>query len=72
MEIQVGPPPEEGRYVAFVPCASPQVSDWCEPIIATYHGERWHIGKPVYGWIGPLPLANLQPLLDAQFREYDL
>lgn len=75
LEISVGRPPVEGRYVAFVQCAGNQVSEWCEPIIATYHGDRWHCGQSVYGWIGPLPLAKRKPLFDAHFPEpknYDL
>lgn len=73
LQIQRGTPPAEGRYVAFVQCASRQVPEWCEPVIATWQGDRWHCGKPVFGWIGPLPVAqcfnlrwNIPPL------EYDL
>lgn len=35
MEIQTSKPTVEGRYVVYIQCASYQVRDWCEPIIAT-------------------------------------
>lgn len=69
MEIQVGQPQAEGRYVVFVCCQSAQVSDWCQPEIATWHGGRWHTRETVHGWIGPLPLAKVQPLLDAYSKK---
>lgn len=78
MEISVGQPSADGRYVAFIQCASRQIPDWCEPIIATWHGGRWHTSEPVYGWIGPLPVTKRQPLLDRLMsrvqrpQEYDL
>lgn len=84
MEISVGQPLIEGRYVVFVQCASHQISEWCEPAIATWQGGRWHFSEPVYGWIGPLPPTRCKPLLDAlgpifqddgedhTAREYDL
>lgn len=78
LEISVGQPQAEGRYIVFVQCQSVQIAEWCQPEIATWHGGRWHTGKAVYGWIGPLPLAKVQPLLDAHFsaarepQEYDL
>lgn len=55
---QIGDPPEEGRYVVFVRCESYQVKGWLEPEIATWHGGRWHCAKPVFAWIGPLPLCK--------------
>lgn len=79
MEIQVGQPPADGRYVAFVQCASAQIPDWCEPVIATWHGGKWHLGEAVYGWIGPLPLAKGRDLIlkstykmAGKSQEYDL
>lgn len=71
--ISVGQPPADGRYVVFVRCASRQVSDWCEPQIATWQGGRWHTFDPVYGWIGPLPATRCEALLNLQPKpEYDL
>jgi hypothetical protein len=58
LEIQTGPPPAEGRYVVWMPCAARQVREWCEPSIATFHGGRWHSYEPVWGWIGPLPVVH--------------
>lgn len=75
MEIQTSKPTVEGRYVVYIQCASYQVCDWCEPIIATWAGNRWHTHHGVFGWIGPLPVAHSGPLLDkiqAQQLEYDL
>lgn len=56
MEIQVGQPQAEGRYVVFVQCQSVQIAEWCQPEIATWHGGRWHTGKAVYGSHGYLKL----------------
>jgi hypothetical protein len=68
VKLETGNPTEEGRYVAFVQCTSGQVREWAEPIIATWHGGRWHCAKTVYGWAGPIP-----PLKLAAFQmEYDL
>lgn len=65
MKIQVGKPLDNGRYVVFVRCASPQIKDWCEPEIATWHDGLWHHGKAhVHGWIGPLPLARWKALVN--------
>lgn len=72
MEISVGQPQIEGRYVVFVQSESRQISDWCEPEFATWQGGRWHHWKPIYGWIGPIPATQRQPLLDRHFQEYDL
>lgn len=54
---QTGIPPIEGRYVVFVRCHSAQVHEWVEPVIAAYTPGKWHVpdGRPVYGWIGPIP-----------------
>lgn len=72
-EIQIGDPPEPGRYVVWTPCKSRQVREWCDPSIATWHGGKWHTYEPVWGWIGPLPLCNQATLSAEQFkREYDL
>lgn len=74
MEIQTGQPQADGRYVAFVQCKS--VPDFCEPIIATWHGGRWHSDflRPVLGWIGPLPVVTTSELLDLadSKMEFDL
>lgn len=65
MEIHTGQPVAEGCYVAFVRCEAASAREWCEPILATWHGERWHLGsRPVYGWIGPLPIAKALDLVD--------
>jgi hypothetical protein len=64
LQPQKGRPPEEGRYVAFVRCASYQVKDWLEPEIATWHGGRWHNFRPVFAWIGPLPLCKFEDYKD--------
>lgn len=73
MEIRTGIPPADGRYVAFVRCASSQVRDWAEPIITTWHGGRWHNDRPVFGWIGPLPVTKVEALMrQARRQEYDL
>lgn len=71
MEVQTGTPPEDGRYVAFVQCASLQISDWCEPVILSYHSGSWQYMWPVFGWIGPLQPVKWQTLLDRE-QEYDL
>lgn len=73
LEIQVGDPPIEGRYVVYHPCASQQIREWGEPEIATWHGGKWHSRHTVLGWIGPLPVCNQATLTAEQFRrEYDL
>lgn len=64
LQPQKGRPPEEGRYVAFVRCASYQVKDWLEPEIATWHGGKWHNFRPVFAWIGPLPLCKFEDYKD--------
>jgi hypothetical protein len=58
LEIQVGTPPVEGRYVVWTPCKALQIREWCEPSIASFHGGRWHSYEPVWGWIGPLPVVH--------------
>lgn len=58
LEIQVGDPPEPGRYVVWTPCRALQAREWCEPSIATWHGGKWHFYEPVWGWIGPLPVVH--------------
>lgn len=76
LEVQVGDPTVEGRYVVFTPCQAVQVRDWCEPSIATWHGGKWHYGIPIWGWIGPLPVVHGDELLDKsraqKTQEYDL
>lgn len=58
LEISVGDPPENGRYVVWHPCAARQVREWCEPSIATFHNGQWHTFHPVWAWIGPLPVVH--------------
>jgi hypothetical protein len=78
LEIQVGDPTEEGRYIVYHPCASLQVREWCEPSIATWHGGRWHSFHPVWGWIGPLPVVHGKECIEKitahypSATEYDL
>lgn len=73
MDIQVGEPTIEGRYVVWTPCKAISAREWCEPSIVTWHGGRWHARELVRGWIGPLPLCNQVTLNEAQFKaEYDL
>lgn len=86
LEINVGEPPEPGRYVVWTPCKALQVREWCEPSIATWHDGHWHSYEPVWGWIGPLPVVHGNDCLNkipvivatdaagvlAQMREYDL
>lgn len=75
LEIQVGNPTVEGRYVIWTPCKSRQVREWCEPHIATWHNGRWIFGDPVWGWIGPLPVVHGDDCLkkiEAAKTEYDL
>lgn len=69
MQIQVGNPPIDGRYVAFVRCKGHGVSEWCEPIIATFHGGRWHETREVFGWSGPIKPVTVASLTAP---EYDL
>lgn len=66
-----GTPIKEGRYVAFVRCESFQVKGWLEPEIVTWHGGRWHCIKPIFAWIGPLPLCKWADF-KGPVREYDL
>lgn len=86
LEIQVGTPPVDGRYVVWTPCKALQIREWCEPSIASFHGGRWHSYEPVWGWIGPLPVVHgndclkkfqMSPVEDwakpgDELREYDL
>ena len=71
LEIQTGAPPTDGRYVAFVRCSGRTVSEWFDPIIATWHGGRWHCMPMVYDWIGPLPVGKCIDLIETP-AEYDL
>lgn len=73
LAFSVGDPVAEGRYVVYAPCEALQVREWLEPEIAVWHGGRWHSRRPVWAWIGPLPVIHgdevtrrLQP------QEYDL
>ena len=58
LEIQTGPPPEDGRYVVWTPCAARQAREWCEPSIALWHGGKWHSYDPPWAWVGPLPVVH--------------
>lgn len=74
---QRGQPMVEARYVVFVAIEGPQSRGWVEPIIAAWHGGKWHVehGRPVYGWIGPLPALKTGFFFDNPVRpaiEYDL
>lgn len=84
MVPQTGDPVAEARYIVFVETVPPR--GWVEPIVAAWHGGRWHVehGRSVYGWIGPLPVLKTgfftgspaQSVLDETFakraQEYDL
>ena len=72
MKISTGTPPVEGRYTVFVRCIGRQVSQWCEPQIATWAGGKWHFPRMVYGWIGPLPVVRSIDLIEVPTQEYDL
>jgi hypothetical protein len=73
LEISVGQPQVEGRYVVFMQCASHQVRHCTEPHIATWHGGKWHARYDVLGWIGPLPVMRVHELAElAEQQEYDL
>lgn len=65
---QRGQPVVEARYVVFVETAPAR--GWVEPIIAAWHGGKWHVehGRPVYGWIGPLPVLKTGFFVDAPDR----
>lgn len=71
LEIQTGTPPEPGRYVVWFRCAARQISDFCEPAIATFHGGRWHTFNPPWAWVGPLPVVTVKDCIAKQ-QEYDL
>lgn len=72
LEIQVGDPPESGRYVVYLACRPVQIREWCEPSIATWYGGKWHTYETVWGWIGPLPVVHgndcLEKIATAQCR----
>lgn len=65
MEIQQGMPTEDGRYVAFI--ADRVYKIWATPTIAVFHEGRWDIGRPVYAWIGPLPMGKIEDLWPTVF-----
>lgn len=69
MILETGTPSAKGRYVAYVQCESSQVRGWCEAKLATWLGDRWDIGVPVYYWIGPLPPMKMPTVAKP---EYDL
>lgn len=78
VRAQDGLPTVEGRYVVFIAARSP-ILGWVEPMIARWHGGRWHhqeIGEPVYGWIGPLLVMKITEFFDEKpvrpAMEYDL
>lgn len=76
LEISVGDPPVEGRYVVYHPCDAWQIREWCEPEIATWHDGHWHCRHPVWVWIGPLPVVHgndcLKKFPVEPAKEYDL
>lgn len=71
MKLQTGQPTVEGRYVGFI--RSRTSPDWCEPIFATWHGERWHSYDIPLAWIGPVPVVSVAEIsLLMGEQEYDL
>lgn len=62
---QKGEPSVEARYIVFV--ETRPARGWVEPIVAAWHGGRWHVehGRSVYGWIGPLPVLKTGFFADA-------
>lgn len=70
MTISTGNPTADGRYVVFTRCQAATAREYCEPIIVTWAGGKWHFGRRVYGWIGPLPICRALDLVEP--REYDL
>lgn len=64
MKIQTGRPTLDGYYVVYVRCASYQIKDWCQPLIASWAFGKWQTVHTVHGWIGPLPPSRWRPLLD--------
>lgn len=69
MKLETGTPSAKGRYVAYVQCSSSQVRSWCEAKLATWLGDRWDIGIPVFYFVGPLPPMKMP---SAEKPEYDL
>lgn len=69
LEISVGDPPVEGRYVVWTPCKALQAREWCEPSIATWHDGQWAFREPVWAWIGPLPVVHGNDCLNLRTQE---
>lgn len=69
MKLETGTPSAKGRYVAYVQCSSSQVRSWCEAKLATWLGDRWDIGVPVFYFAGPLPPMKMP---SAEKLEFDL
>lgn len=72
MNLNTGTPTIEGRYVVYVRCRP--TPEYCEPIIRTWAGGKWHCDQEVYGWIGPLPVTTVSHLESRAPKntEYDL
>ncbi len=72
--IETGTPTIEGRYVIYTPCDARQIREWCDAHFATWHGGKWHTARPVWGWIGPLPVVHGNDILEKlkPAQEYDL
>lgn len=78
VEIKKGTPPVEGQYVCFVNGDNGYV----QAKMLTWLRGRWHYWRPVYAWIGPIPvfrvsdfeepeIAQTVELID-RTQEYDL
>ena len=75
MDIQLDPPRAEGRYLVFTQCAASQAREWVEPSVDVWHGGRWHSGREVLGWVGPIPalkVADLARERGERVTAYDL
>lgn len=70
VEIKKGTPPCEGQYVAFVNGDN----GFVQAKMITWHGGRWHYWRPVYAWIGPIPVLTVEQLQadPAPTQEFDL
>lgn len=67
MILETGTPSADGRYVAYVQCASRQIPEWCEPKLATWHNGRWDLGVPVLYFAGPLPAMKMPKAAKLEF-----
>lgn len=62
MKIETGTPPIEGRYVVFV--EGDRSNGYCEPLLVTWHGGKWHSWRKVLGWSGPVPVMRAEFLTE--------